>query len=170
MMKAFANKKLAVGLVTVAIIALGATAYAYKGMGSQHGGKGCGGCENYQKNGGCGKTAMNENLTAEQREQLDAERSAFIDATKEERQALADKKAALWDEIAKENPNVQTASALQQEISRLRAGYDQKLLNHIIAVRKINPDAGKRYMMKSGGGYGKGHGMGNRSGDCPYQE
>jgi hypothetical protein len=78
--------------------------------------------------------------------------------------------------MAKSDADIQKATALQKEVSALQAGLDQKRLEHIMAMRKINPDAGRGFMMgdRGMGHGGKGHhgggqGMGYRSENCPNQ-
>ena len=165
-MKRVLRRTVVVGVLAVAALAFGATGHAYKEMAGAYGGKGCGGCGQYDQSGKCGTSDMNANLTPEQREQIDAERTAFVEATNEERKLLFEKKKALWEEMAKDNPDVQKASALQTEISRLRASLDQKRLEHIVAVKKINPEAGKRFCMDGG----RAHGCGYGARDCPHKQ
>jgi Spy/CpxP family protein refolding chaperone len=114
---------------------------------------------------------MKADLTPEQREQMETERQAFFDATKIERQDLYAKQLELRAEMAKSQPDINKASALQKEVSELQASLDQKRLGHIMAMRKINPDAGRGFMMK-GRGMGH-HGMGQEMGygpdNCPNQ-
>ena len=58
-------------------------------------------------------------------------------------------------ELFKENPDVSKAGALQKEISELESDLDQKRISHMIKIRKLNPNAGRGYMM---GGYHTGYG------------
>jgi Spy/CpxP family protein refolding chaperone len=161
------------GLVAVAFIAAGANAFAGKGMGKQDTDQGYG---NHHRKGNCAYGQMNADLTPEQREQMDAERQAFFNATKTQRQDLYAKRLELRAEMAKSDADIQKATALQKEVSALQAGLDQKRLEHIMAMRKINPDAGRGFMMgdRGMGHGGKGHhgggqGMGYRSENCPNQ-
>lgn len=165
-------------LVAVAVIAAGTTAFAGKGMGNPDGQRGYGGCGKQNREGGCAYGQMNADLTPEQREQIEAERQAFFEATKNERQDLYAKRLELSAEMAKRQPDVQKAAALQREVSELQGNLDQKRLSHIMAMRKINPDAGRGFMMEGrgmgrhGGGMGH-HGMGRKMGygpeNCPNQ-
>ena len=155
------------GLVAVAVIAVGANAFAGKGMGCQDGNRGYGGDGNHHRRGGCGYSQMNADLTPEQREQMDTERQTFFDATKNERQDLYAKQLALKAEMANSEPDIEKASALQKEVSELRSNLDQKRLGHIMAMRKIDPDAGRGCFMGGRGmGHGMGRGMGSGSGNC----
>jgi Spy/CpxP family protein refolding chaperone len=160
-----------VSLAAVSVIALGATAFAGKGMGSQGNGRGCGGWGNQHHKGGCAYGQMNANLTPEQHEQMEAERQAFFDATKNERQDLFATRLELRAEMAKRQPDMDKASALQKSVSDLQASLDQKRLGHIMAMRKINPDAGRGWMMEGRGmgHHGMGQGMGGGRGNCPNQ-
>ncbi|MBC2710524.1 MAG: periplasmic heavy metal sensor [Desulfosarcina sp.] len=98
---------------------------------------------------------------------MDTERRAFFDATKQERQDLYAKKLELRAEMAKSGPDMKKASALQKEVSELRSNLDQKRLDHIMAMRKINPDAGRGFFMEGRGmGHGKGQGNGYGPGNC----
>ena len=160
-----------VSLATAAVMAVGANAFAGKGMGNQDGERGCGGWGNQNRRGGCAYGQMKADLTPEQREQMETERQAFFDATKIERQDLYAKRLELRAEMAKSQPDINKASALQKEVSELQASLDQKRLGHIMAMRKINPDAGRGFMMEGRGmgHHGMGQGMGYGPDNCPNQ-
>jgi Spy/CpxP family protein refolding chaperone len=145
------------GLAALAVIASGATVLAGKCQGYGAGNPGCG---HYQRDGGCGQRAGNPNLTAEQREQLAAERQAFMAATQTQRRDLYAKQMALMAEIAKSDPDPEAAAALQKEISQLAGDLDQKRLTHIMAMRKIDPEAGLGVLMEGRGmgQHGRGYG------------
>ena len=158
-----------VSLVAVAVIAVGANAFAGRGMGNRGDERGCEGCGNQKGRGGCAYGQMNADLTPEQREQMEAERQTFFDATKAARQDLYAKRLELRAEMAQNEPNLEKASALQKAVSDLQGDLDQKRLGHIMAMRKINPDAGRGFMMEGRGGkghHGMGHGMGYGPGNC----
>ena len=162
-------------LIAISVIATGANAFAGKGMGNRDGSRGCNGCGTANGKGDCPYGRMNANLTDEQRAQIDAEREAYFEATKEQRQDIFTKHQALKAEIAKRQPDEKVVENIQKEISELQAGLDQKRLKHIMAIRKINPDAGRGFFMDGRGHHGKGYhsgkgsGMGNGAGDCPYR-
>jgi hypothetical protein len=87
------------------------------------------------------------------------------------RQDLYAKNLELRSELAKDNPDVQKAAALQKEISKLESGLDQKQLDFMLNLRKVAPDAGRGYMMGGRGGMmgygpGYGNGAGPRGGYC----
>lgn len=170
-MKTETLRTVLVSLVAVSVIAVGATAFAGKGMGNQGDERGYGGCGNQNRRGGCAYGQMSANLTPEQREQMETERQAFFDATKIERQDLYAKRLELRAEMAKRQPDMNKASALQKAVSDLQASLDQKHLGHIMAMRKINPDAGRGWMMdgRGMGHHGMGQGMRDGRGNCPNQ-
>ena len=82
-------------------------------------------------------------------------------ATQAQRQELYAKQMALKAEIAKSDPDLETATGLQKEISQVEGDLDQKHMMHIIAVRKIDPEAGRGFFMEGrgmgphGNGYGR---------------
>jgi zinc resistance-associated protein len=143
-----------VSLAAVAVMALGTNAFAGRGMGGQYNEQGYGGSGNQNCRGGYAYGQINADLTTEQREQMETERQAFFDATKNQRQDLYAKRLELRAEMAKSQPDLERASALQKSVSELQGSLDQKRLNHIMAMRKINPDAGRGFMM---GGRGMGY-------------
>lgn len=170
-MKTNTMRTFIVSLTAVAVLAVGANAFAGKGMGNRDDGRGCGDCGNQNRRGGCAYGQMKADLTPEQREQVKTERKTFFDATTIERQDLYAKRLELRAEIAKRQPDMDKASALQKAVSDLQASLDQKHLGHIMAMRKINPDAGRGWMMEGRGmgHHGMGRGMGYGPGNCPNQ-
>ncbi len=158
-------------LIAFAVVALGANAFAGRGMGQQDDERGYGGYGHHQRRGGCAYGPMNADLTPEQREQIEVQRQAFFDATMQDRQNLYAKELELRAEVAKSEPDLKKASGLQKEVSELRGSLDQKHLDHLMAMRKINPDAGRGFMLQ-GRGMGRhamGQGMGYGPGNCPNQ-
>jgi len=159
-------------LITVALVAVGANAMAGQGMGSGRDGHGCKGRGQMMSpgDGGCGQRWAD--LTAQQRERLEAERQAFADATKQSRQDLYAKRLALKAELAKRDADITAAKNLQTDISNIQANLDQQRLEHIVAMRKIDPDAGRGFLGECGGrgcrGHGRQGGMGVGSGNCPF--
>ena len=155
------------GFVALAVIAVGSNALAGPGKGPRNDDRGYG---YHDGRGGCG--FRNPNLTPEQREQLQNERKAFFEATAGARQDLYAKRLALRAEVAKRNPDSNRASALQVEVSDLRAKLDQQRLDHILAMRKIDPEAGRGFFGDGPGmdrhhGYGRHNGPGRGMGDGP---
>jgi zinc resistance-associated protein len=165
-----------ISLAAVAVMTLGANAFAGQGMGGQDNQQRWG---NQNRKGACAYARMNAALTPEQREQMETERQAFFDATKNDRQDLYAKRLELRAEMAKSQPDLEKAKALQKAVTGLQGSLDQKRLNHIMAMRKINPDAGRGLMMGGRGmGYhgderghhGKGWKMGYGPENCPNQQ
>ena len=115
----------------------------HQGRGWHHGGSGGPGCGAF------------DDLSADEIKKLDEERTAFFEAAKDVRRKIYQKRLELASEIAKENPDAARAAALQKEVSDFMAQMDQKHLEHILRVRKINPDLA----MGFGGGGPMGPGM-----------
>ena len=124
----------------------------HQGRGMHHFGNGC------QGGGDCW-----ENMSESQIEQMQTERKAFFDATREIRQQIYQKRLELRSELAKKEPDSEKCIRLQKEISALWAQFGLKRLDHILKLKKINPDVG-RGLMGSGWGAcgmtGPGHHMG----------
>jgi zinc resistance-associated protein len=96
------------------------------------------------------------NLTQEQRTQLDNLNKKFYDETAQLRNDIWTKSGELSALLNSPNPDADKASALQKEITDLRAQLAQKRLNFELKERKIAPDA--RYGYGYGRGYGRGYG------------
>ena len=89
------------------------------------------------------------NLSEEEIQNLDKQRDAFLKETETLRNGIYQKRLELRSELAKENPDIQKAKQLQSEISELRAQLDQKRLDNMISLKKIDPNIGRGFM---GGG------------------
>jgi len=142
------KKAKAIILITVVAI-FGIATLSFAGWGRGYGhmmGPGWGHMGGY----GYGPGGYSGNLSNEEIEKLDKQRSEYFKATENTRQKLYEKELALRSELAKENPDTTKASSLQGEISKLRGDLDQKRLDHEIKARKTSPnyDRGRR------GGYG----------------
>lgn len=118
------------------------------GPGWHHGGSGC-----------PGYGYMMGDLSDEDIQKMDEQRKAFFKSTGDLRQKIYQKRLALESEFAKENPDPKNATNLQKEISDLKAQIDQKRIEHMIEMRKINPNMGRGWMGSGmmGHGYGRGH-------------
>jgi hypothetical protein len=168
-MKRIASK-IVVFLTIFTVLGFGAYAFADRGMGYgrhhdgwdhrgpgwHHGGYGCPGY------GYLAGEPSDEDI-----QKMDAQREAFFKSTEDLRQNLYEKRLALESEFAKKNPDAQNAAKLQKEISDLRAQIDQKRIEHMIEMKKINPGLGAGFMGPGmmGHGYGKGY---KRSGPMGY--
>ena len=86
-----------------------------------------------------------ENLGKDEIKKLDEERTAFFEATKGLQRKIYQKRLELASELAKEDPDAAVASGLQKEISDFKAQMAQQRLEHILRVRKINPDLGRGF-------------------------
>ncbi len=98
------------------------------------------------------------NLNEDQIKALENEQDAFLKATETIRQDLYSKQLALESELAQNDPDTAKATALQNEISKLEGQLDQIRIDHMIKIRKIDPDAGRGFaatgpMMGYGGQY-----------------
>lgn len=148
------KKGLLVILTIATVVALSVTAYAGWGMGYGPGKEQC------QRGGGYGPGSgyMMGNISEDEAKKINDERDAFFKATEELRQDIYSKEMELNSEIAKKNIDTAKAVKLQKEISELEAQFDQKRLDHVIKMKKLNPNLAK------GLGFGMGKGMGNGPG------
>lgn len=93
-----------------------------------------------------------DNLTAEQRGQLDKLYQKFYDETAQLRIDLRAKRAELDVILNSSNPDPEKAKALQKEIGDLRTKLTGIRLNYRLEAGKISPNA------RFGGGYREGFG------------
>ncbi len=149
-------KNVLITVAAVAIVGFGVNAFADWGMGYGHMGQGHRG-PGWHHGGGYGP-GYQGNLSEADIETMQKERQAFLGATDGLRRELYQKELALRSELAKENPDTQKAIDLQKEISKLNSELDQKHLEHMIAMRKINPNAGRGFSNKGPMGRGSGYG------------
>jgi zinc resistance-associated protein len=159
MKKILTNKSLMI-LTIIAVIGFGAYAFADWGMGPGM----MGGWGNYGPGwhhggwNGSGYGYMTGNLSDKELSHLNKERSEFFKATENLRQDLYAKQLELRSELAKENPDPKRATNIQNDISKLQAQLDQKRIDHMVEMRKINPNVGRGFMGRNGMGYGVGPG------------
>jgi zinc resistance-associated protein len=108
---------------------------------SPRGGKGSSGV--YGQRGDCeyGPRGVYDNLSTEQREQLDALHKKFYEDTKQLRKDLRDKRIELYDILDTDNPDLEKAKSVQKELSDLQAKMADKRIGFIVEKRKIAPDA-----------------------------
>jgi len=149
-------KKVLITVAALAIVGFGVNAFAGWGMGSGHMGGGHRG-PGWHHGGGYGP-GYQGNLSEADIETMEKERQAFFSATDGLRRELYQKELALRSELAKENPDTQKAIDLQKEISKFNSELDQKHLEHMIAMRKINPNAGRGFSRNGPMGRGSGYG------------
>ena len=164
-MKNLNFSKILMILAVVALLGFGAKAFADWGMG--YGGRGWGQHGPGWHHKGWGVSGyggyMMGNLNEKDLKALEDKRRAFFEETETLRQDLYAKDLELRSELAKETPDAKKAARLQTEISKLESQLDQKRVDHMIKMRKINPNAGRgRGFMGGGGmGYGPRYGGGN---------
>jgi len=104
---------------------------------------------------GCGNW---ENFSAEDAAKMEKERVAFLAATQKTRQELYAKKLELKAEFLRENPDAEKAARLQKEISELEGQFQQKRIEHMLAVRKAISNAGRGFVGRGMMDYGAAEG------------
>ena len=147
-------------IIVTAVVVLGYGANAFAGWGRGGGFGGCGGPGGRWGGAGYGDTA----LSAEQYKQMDAQRRSFFEDTADLRQEIYQKDQDLRQELAKESPDRAKAKSLQKELSQLEAQLEQKRFDHMMAMREINPNAGRGRYGRGAGGPGYGNCPGARGG------
>jgi len=138
-------------IVLFSLVEFGGSAFAFRGIGNC----GSGGGPGWNK-GGEGPGFADE-LSDDEIKKLNDERKAFLNETKSLRNDIYVKDLELRAEIAKDNPDMEKATNLQKEISDLNTRFDQKMLQHRIKMKKINPAAGRGCMYGGGSEFGRGH-------------
>ena len=133
-------------LTIAAILGFGTYAFAHMSMG--YGPSGWGGHMAGWHHRGYYGQGYGEipNLTDEQIDKLEKERANFFENTKELRDAIYAKELEIRSEFAKSDVNETKVPTLQKELSKLRTELDQKHIDHIINVRKINPKIARGQM------------------------
>ena len=86
----------------------------------------------------------NMNLSDATVRKMNAEQEAFIKATEDLRQTIYEKELYLKAELVKKAPDTATALGFQKEISEAKGKFEQKMIEHIIRMKKIDLDAKKR--------------------------
>jgi zinc resistance-associated protein len=159
MKKIFPSKTLII-LTVVTVLGFGAYAFADRGMGpGMMGGWGHHGAGwHHGSSNSSGYGPMAGNLSDDELVQMSKEHSEFFTATENLRQDLYAKQLELRSELANENPDSKRASSLQNDISKLQTRLDQKRIDHMVEMRKINPNADRGFMGRGGMGYSSGPG------------
>ena len=159
MKKILTNKSLMV-LTIIAVLGFGAYAFADWGMGpGMMGGRGHHGPGWHH--GGYGYNGYGDmmgNFSDDEIQEMNSQRNKFFKETENLRQDLYARQLELRSELSKENPDSKRASSLQNDISKLQTQLDQKRIDHMVDMRKINPNAGRGFMGRGGMGYGAGPG------------
>ena len=86
-----------------------------------------------------------DDLSDDQIKSLEKERTAFFEETEKIREDLHTQQLELQNELFKSDPNTAKAADLQKKISELQAQLDQKRLDHMIKLRKLNPEVGRGF-------------------------
>ena len=157
------SKKLIIGLTVAAVIGIGTYAFGHMGGGDGYYGRMHDGPSMHQGAYGEKDYDYRSNLKDEDIKALEEERTAFLKDTEDIRRSLYSKELELRSELIKNNPDASKAGALQKEISELESRLDQKRIDHMIKIRKLNPNAGRGFMM---GGYHMGYGNASREDSC----
>lgn len=132
-----------IAIASIAAIGLGVNAFAHGGMGWGGGWGHHGADMHYQ--GGQGAMAYDQ-LSKEEYKQLEQKREAFFKETQDIRASLYEKERELQGELVKTEPDAAKASQLQKEISDLQSQFDQKRIDHMVDMKKLNPNAGRGFM------------------------
>ena len=155
-MKKNSGKMLMV-LTVITIVGFSAYAFADWGMGSGRGGWGHHGRGGQHMGRGGPGYGYGSDLNEDEYKKLDEERQAFFKETENLRQDIYEKELALERELTKESPDAKKAAKLHKELSEFETRFEQKQIDHHLAVRKINPRMGRGYMGRGGMmGYGRG--------------
>jgi hypothetical protein len=85
----------------------------------------------------------NRNLSDATVKKLNAEQEAFIKATEGLRQTIYEKELYLKAELVKKAPDTATALSIQKDISEAKGNFEQKMIEHIIRMKKIDLKAEK---------------------------
>lgn len=149
------SKKIITIMAAIALIGIGTFAYAHWNEGwGQHG----------WMYGGYGMPheyygdQRYDDLSDDQIKSLEKERDVFFEETEKIREDLYAKQLELQSELFKSDPDTARAAELQKEISELEAQLDQKRIDHMIKLRKLNPETGRGFasmghMMNYGSNY-----------------
>jgi zinc resistance-associated protein len=156
----FTLKNVIITIASIAVLAIGINAFAGGGMGWGNG-------WNHHRGGmyhqGAYGSGNDEQLSLEAYKEFEQKREAFFSATRDIRTSLFEKERELQNELAKDEPDVAQASLLQKEISDLQSQFDQKRIEYMVEMRKLNPNAGRGYR---GGGPMMGYGNNGGGGNC----
>jgi len=153
-------------IVVAAIIGIvGYAATSFAGWGRGGGGGYCWGQGGGWGQRGSAAPGYQGNLSDQDIDKLNQQRQAFFEDTRELRENLYQKELELRSEMAKQDPDVNKAVALQKEVSDLEGRLSQKRVEQRLKMQKDNPDlfTGRGYGMGrgyGGGGMGRGYGMG----------
>lgn len=83
-------------------------------------------------------------LSDETIKKLNTEQESFIRATEDLRQTIYEKELYLKAELVKRDPDTAVVLGFQKIISETRGKFEQKMIVHLIRMKKINVEAEKR--------------------------
>jgi hypothetical protein len=86
----------------------------------------------------------NRDLSDETTRKLNHEQEAFIKATEGLRHSIYEKELYLKAELANEDPDTDIALSFQKDISEAKGKFEQKMIEHLIRMKKINMEALKK--------------------------
>jgi hypothetical protein len=81
------------------------------------------------------------NLNTATIKMLNTEQESFIKSTEDLRQIIYEKELYLKSELAKREPDVATALSLQSSLSEAQGKFEQKMIEHLLRMKKINREA-----------------------------
>ncbi len=84
------------------------------------------------------------NLSNETVKKLNTEQEAFIKTTENLRQTIYEKELYIKVELAKREPDNNTALSFQKELSVARGEFEQLMIQHLIRMKKINMEAERK--------------------------
>lgn len=84
------------------------------------------------------------NLKDETVKKLNTEQEAFLKVTEDLRQTIYEKELYLKVELAKKEPDKDTALGFQRTLSDARGKFEQLMIQHLIQMKKINLEAEKK--------------------------
>ena len=140
------TNKIILVLVVVTILAFGVYAFAHMGLGYGPSGWGSHMAGWHHRGYVEQDYGYMPNLTDDEIKKMENERAAFFETTKELRENIYAKNLELRSELAKSDVNETKAATLQKELSKLRSQLDQKHVDHIMNIRKINPNVARGFM------------------------
>ena len=139
----FRPKNVSITIALIAVLGIGINAFAHGGMGWGGGWGHHRGGMYYQGGYGSGN---DDQRSPETYRQFEQKREAFFSETQDIRTSLFEKERDLQNELAKDEPDAAQASRLQKEISDLQSQFDQKRIEHMVEMRRLNPKAGRGFM------------------------
>ena len=98
-----------------------------------------------QRSGSNQVTHKLRNFNIDDVRKMNEERDAFFKSTEKLRLDIYLKELELNNELAKKESDSEKALRLQKEISDFESQYNQKRIEYLINIKKINPDLGIQF-------------------------